>query len=234
MTNEPAGVVPQPKMDSRYYREGATWEEDRTRWERSKMSLAWIVATVMSVIALGAIFALASMVPLKSYEPYMIVVDKSSGFVEVKRPMAEGSLTQDELVTMFNVVRYVKARETYDPKALKDNFDLAQLLSTGAASRDLTELFSPGNPRNPVKEFGATSEISVNVKSVTFPNQRTALVRFSTRRKIRVERRASRLGVAGALPLFGRPDGQPDALRQSARISGDRISARSGNGALAQ
>jgi len=27
-------------------------------------------------------------------------------------------------------------------QALKDNFDLAQLLSTGAASRDLTELFS--------------------------------------------------------------------------------------------
>jgi type IV secretion system protein VirB8 len=183
MTNETAELVPQPKLDSRYYREGATWEEDRTRWERSKMSLAWIVATVMSVIALGAIFALASMVPLKSYEPYMIVVDKSSGFVEVKRPMAEGSLTQDESVTMFNVVRYVKARETYDPKALKDNFDLAQLLSTGAASRDLTELFSPGYPRNPVKEFGATSEISVNVKSVTFPNQRTALVRFSTEEK---------------------------------------------------
>jgi len=58
--------------------------------------------------------------------------------------MAEGSLTQDESVTMFNVVRYVKARETYDPKALKDNFDLAQLLSTGAASRDLTELFQSG------------------------------------------------------------------------------------------
>ena len=133
MTSETAGIVPQPKTDSRYYEEGATWEQDRSRWERSKMSLAWIVATVMSVIALGAIFALASMVPLKSYEPYMIVVDRSSGFVEVKRPMAEGSLSQDELVTMFSVVRYVKARETYDPKALKDNFDLAQLLSTGSS-----------------------------------------------------------------------------------------------------
>jgi len=183
MTDESAGSAPQQKLDARYFREGATWEEDRTRWERSKSSLAWIVATVTSVIALAAIFALASMVPLKSYEPYMIVVDKSSGFVEVKRPMAEGSLTQDESVTMFNVVRYVKARETYDPKALKDNFDLAQLLSTGAASRDLTEIYSPANPKNPVKEFGALTEISVTVKSVTFPNQRTALVRFSTDEK---------------------------------------------------
>ena len=113
----------------------------------------------------------------------MIVVDRSSGFVEVKRPTAEGPLTQDEAVTMFNVVRYVKARETYDPRALKDNFDLAQLLSTGDAARDLTEIFSPANPKNPVKSFGSTTVVGTIVKSVTFPNQRTALVRFGTDEK---------------------------------------------------
>lgn len=183
MTSETAGKAPQPKLDSRYYQEAATWENDRALWERTSRSMAWIVATVTSVIALAAIFALASMAPLKTFEPYMIVVDKSSGFVEVKRPMAEGALSQDEAVTMFNVVRYVKARETYDPKALKDNFDLAQLLSTGDASRDLTEIYSPANPHNPVKVNGSSTEIAVNIKSVTFPNQRTALVRFSSDEK---------------------------------------------------
>jgi type IV secretion system protein VirB8 len=168
---------------ARYYREGGTWEEDRTLWQKSSLSIAWIIAAVMTVIALGAIVSLVSVAPLKTFEPYMIVVDKSSGFVEVKRPMAEGALSQDEAVTMFNVVRYVKARETYDPKALKDNFDLAQLLSTGEAARDLTDIFSPANPKNPVKIFGATTEVAVSVKSVTFPNQRTALVRFGTDEK---------------------------------------------------
>jgi type IV secretion system protein VirB8 len=168
---------------ARYYQEGGTWEEDRTLWKNSSLSIAWIIAAVMTVIALGAIVSLVSLAPLKTFEPYMIVVDKSSGFVEVKRPMAEGALSQDEAVTMFNVVRYVKARETYDPKALKDNFDLAQLLSTGEAARDLTEIFSPANPKNPVKLLGATTEVAVSVKSVTFPNQRTALVRFGTDEK---------------------------------------------------
>lgn len=168
---------------ARYYQEGGTWEEDRTLWKNSSLSIAWIIAAAMTVVALGAIGSLVSLAPLKTYEPYMIIVDKSSGFVEVKRPMAEGSLTQDEAVTMFNVVRYVKARETYDPKALKDNFDLAQLLSTGDAARDLTEIFSPANPKNPVKTLGQTSEVAVSVKSVTFPNQRTALVRFGSDEK---------------------------------------------------
>ena len=106
---------------------------------------------------------------------------------------------------MFSVVRYVKARETYDPKALKDNFDLAQLLSTGAASRDLTEIYSPANPRNPVKEFGGNhgnfGQRQIGDLSESAHGARSLL----DRRKIRVEHRASRLGVAGALSLFGRP-----------------------------
>ncbi len=176
-TSEPA------RVDPRYYADGATWEHDIARRNRNSRALAWIVATVMSVVAIVALGILALLVPLKTDEPYMVVVDKTTGFVEVKRPMAEGALTQDEAVTMFNVVRYVKARETYDPKALKDNFDLAQLLASGDAARELTEIYSPANPNNPVKIYGTNTEVAVNIKSVTFPNNRTALVRFSTDEK---------------------------------------------------
>lgn len=177
-------AAPEPaRVDPRYYAEGATWEHDIARRNRNSRALAWIVASVMTIVAIVALGGIALLVPLKSYEPYMVVVDKTTGFVEVKRPMAEGLLTQDEAVTTFNVVRYIKARETYDPRALKDNFDLAQLLSAGDAARELTEIYSPANPSNPVKLFGTNTEVSVEVKSVTFPNNRTALVRFSTHEK---------------------------------------------------
>lgn len=172
-----------PRVDRRYYADGATWERDIARRNRNSRALAWIVAAVMTVVAVGALGTVALLVPLKTYEPYMVVVDKTTGFVEVKRPMAEGPLTQDEAVTTFNVVRYIKARETYDPKALKDNFDLAQLLATGDAARELTEIYSPANPRNPVKVYGANTVVAVTIKSVTFPNNRTALARFSTEEK---------------------------------------------------
>ena len=172
-----------PRVDPRYYAEGATWEHDLARRNRNSRALAWIVAAVMTVVAVASLGTLALLVPLKTYEPYMVVVDKTTGFVEVKRPIAEGPLTQDEAVTTFNVVRYVKARETYDPKALKDNFDLAQLLASGEAARELAEIYAPANPRNPIKLYGTATDVSVSVKSVTFPNNRTALVRFSTDEK---------------------------------------------------
>lgn len=168
---------------SRVYEQGRSWEQAKAASDRRSKGLAWTVAIIASVLAIVAVFAVAMLVPLKTYEPYMVVVDKSTGFVEVKRPVAEGPMTQDEATTMFNLVRYVKARETYDPKALKDNFDLAQLLSSGDASRELTEIYSPANQKNPVKILGRNTVVAVNIKSVTFPNNRTGLVRFSTDEK---------------------------------------------------
>lgn len=166
-----------------YFEEGRSWERNIVARDRRSKGLAWTITVIMSAIAIAAVGAVVILTPLKSYEPYMVVVDRSTGFVEVKRPMAEGALSQDEAVTMFNLVRYVRSREIYDPKALKENFDLAQLLSYGDASRELTEIFSPANPQNPVKIFGRNTVIAVNIKSVTFPNTRTALVRFSTEEK---------------------------------------------------
>ena len=176
MTND----VSPPRVDRGYFTDGMTWETSIARRNAWSRSLAWVVAAVMTVIALMALGALWMALPLKTFEPYMVVVDKSTGFVEVKRPMAEGTLTQNEAITDFNLVRYIKARETYDPKALKDNYDLAELLSTGAAARDLTDEFSPVNPQNPVTLFGRLSHVTVNIKAITFPNKETALVRFST------------------------------------------------------
>lgn len=169
-----------PGMDRTYYRDGETWEEDIARRNRNSRSIAWVIAVVMTVTTLALALALVMVVPLKTFEPYMIVVDKSSGFVEVKRPTAIGPLTQDEAITMFNVARYVRARETYDPNSIKDNFDLAQLLSTGKASNELTELWQPSNPKRPSVKWGTSTVASVFIKSVTFPNSKTALVRFST------------------------------------------------------
>jgi acyl dehydratase len=69
-------------------------------------------------------------VSVKSVDPESARVELDcEGFVEDKRPIAQDPLNHDEAITMFNVVRYVRSRETYDPRALKDNFDLAQLLA---------------------------------------------------------------------------------------------------------
>ncbi|NGX94563.1 MAG: type VI secretion protein, partial [Candidatus Afipia apatlaquensis] len=60
------------RIDPRYYADGATWEHDIARRNRNSRALAWIVAAVMSVVAVVALGVLALLVPLKTYEPYMV------------------------------------------------------------------------------------------------------------------------------------------------------------------
>ena len=135
-------------------------------------------------IALAASIGLLwTLLPLKSFDVVVLEVDKTTGYVEASRPLQErGDLTQNEAVTRANIVRFIRARETYDPKGLRDNFDLASLYSTGKAAADLANTYSSANTNNPVKIYGANTTVSVFVKSVIFLNDKTAAVRFSTTR----------------------------------------------------
>ncbi|TIM86856.1 MAG: type VI secretion protein, partial [Mesorhizobium sp.] len=103
---------------------------------------------IFGVIALLSLVALVLLFPLKQYEPYMVAVDKTTGHLEIARALKPGDLSQDEAVTAANIVRYIRARETYDPRMIKSNFDLAQLYSTGAAADDLVREFTPSNPNS--------------------------------------------------------------------------------------
>ena len=173
-----ATLTPDKGLDSRYFSEAVRWENDVIRTVKRSRRVAWIVAGFSALLAGLAMACLALLLPLKSFEPYVIEVDKTTGFMEIKRPLAEGDLTQSEAITRMNVVRYVKARETYDPASVQDNFDLAQLLSTGDAQRDLLNIYGPSSPTNPVNRFGRQTRVLPTIKSIQIPNNKTAIVRF--------------------------------------------------------
>lgn len=167
-------------VDQRYYRAGATWEDDTHRSLRRSRTLAWLVSGAASVVAGLSLLTLVLILPLKQFEPYVIEVDKTTGYLEVARALKPGDLSQNEAVTAANLVRYIRARETYDAREIKQNYDLAQLYSTGTASRDLTWAYTPSNAQSLDKVYGRNVTISVDVKSVSLLNNTTASVRFST------------------------------------------------------
>lgn len=167
-------------VDKRYYRAGATWEDDTHRSMRRSRTLAWIVSGISGLVAVLSLLALVLILPLRQFEPYVVEVDKSTGYLEIMRALKPGDLSQNEAVTAANLVRYIRARETYDSRELKQNYDLAQLYSTDAASKDLTWLYTPANPQSRDKIFGRNVTVSVEIKSVSLLNRNTASVRFAT------------------------------------------------------
>jgi type IV secretion system protein VirB8 len=164
-----------------YYQSGDIWEKEIVKRARRSRALAWLVTTVFGGITLLSLIALVMLVPLKSFEPYLVVVDKNTGYLEVKSGLTRPArLTEQQAITQANIVRYIRSREGYDPYAISDNFAIAALLSTGNAARELQELYSTANAKNPAMLYGKSVRVTTDIASVTFPNSSTGIVRFAT------------------------------------------------------
>ncbi|TPI27680.1 type VI secretion protein [Mesorhizobium sp. B3-2-1] len=171
-----------------YFQEGEIWEAEIIKRAKRSSRVAWFFALVFAGIAAFSLVAVVLMLPLKSFEPYLVEVDKNTGYIEVKSGLTRpANLTEQEAVTQANVVRYIRNREAYDPYAIEEKFGIAALLSTGDAARELQALYSVANPQNPAKVYGKLKRVLVDIKSVSFPNRSTAIVRFSTTEKSETE-----------------------------------------------
>ncbi len=164
-----------------YFQHGDIWEQEIVKRAKRSAQIAWFFALVFAAIAALSLVAVVLMLPLKSFEPYVVAVDSTTGYIEVKSGLTRpANLTEQQAVTQANIVRYIRNREGYDPFAIEENFGIAALLSTDEAARELQALFSAANPQNPGKVYGRLKHVLVDIKSVTFPNASTAIVRFST------------------------------------------------------
>jgi type IV secretion system protein VirB8 len=155
----------------------AQWHQDlygsaivsRNRW-----FVLGVVALIVATLEAGALMALA---PLKAVEPYVIQVDNDTGMTTVLEPLKEKSLTENEAVTKFFIVKYVVARETYDPQDLNQNYERVRLMSTADEVGRFDDFIRGQN--GPVETFKTTTTRIIRVSSVSFLNKNTAQVRFT-------------------------------------------------------
>jgi type IV secretion system protein VirB8 len=170
-------------MNESYFKDAQTWDRDIYRELQHSRRRAWIVAGASSSIAGLALLALVLLIPLKESVPFVITKDRETGYVEVARAASGASLTQDEALSEFNLVRYVSARESYSPDDLQANYDLVYTSSAPSVWSDYGPLYERGRPENLLDRFGRMTRVSVAIKNVSFLEPDRAFVRFSATRR---------------------------------------------------
>lgn len=165
---------------SRYAAEGKTWETEIFASAYQSRNRAWIFSFISMGVAVSSIITLMMILPLKTFEPYIVTVDRSTGYVEVTKGLEAGNLSQDEAITQSNLVRYLSARESYNPnpQVLRENYEFVALLSGGAALKEYQQLWNGENSENPSIQLGHKASIDIKIQSVSFLNDKTASVRF--------------------------------------------------------
>lgn len=164
-----------------YFERATSWEYDRYAGMESSRKRAWVIAIIATSFAALELIAIIIMLPLRSFEPYVITVDKSSGYVEVTRTLDKGNISEQVAITQSNLVQYVAMRESFSPHTARENFKRIALYSSPRIYREYEALWSDNNPENPSIIAHATGSTHVHIKSVSMLNTETAQVRFSTK-----------------------------------------------------
>ena len=173
--------------------------------------------------------ALVVLMPLKTVEPYTLLVDRQTGFVQALEPLDP---------------ERISPRQRADPVLPRPICDRARELRRRMRCRPITARSRSGrrasarstyvagqqvsNPESPLARYPRSTVVETGVKSVSPVGRNVAMVRFETRRRDAGGqlRPAQRLGGDDPLPLFGRADADRGPDGQPARLPGAALPPR--------
>lgn len=161
-----------------YFRDAQSWDQEILANMHASRKRAWMTSIFFAGISVLCLLTLLALLPLKSFAPYVVTVDRQTGYIEVTKGLNTASLSQEEAVTQSNLVRYVSARESYNPAILKENYELIFLMSADTALKEFQHLWNGKNKDNPSVKYGEDTNIDITIKSVSLLNENTASIRI--------------------------------------------------------
>lgn len=166
------------KEQDAYFKEAKGWDDDRIENIKTSEKRAWYVALGSSVIAICAVAAVLGLTPLKESIPYVIRVDNSTGITDIVRVLKDEETNYDESINRYFVQQYVKYREGYSRDLAEEYYTNVGLMSGGNEKSAYYNMFNPSNPMSPLVLYSNKARVNIKIKSTTFINKKTALVRY--------------------------------------------------------
>ncbi|HEY0149551.1 MAG TPA: VirB8/TrbF family protein [Allosphingosinicella sp.] len=167
----------------KYYKEAATWNSDRLEALAKSRRVAWRVAGGAAAIAVMEAAALMLLTPLKTVEPYTLMVDRTTGYVQALKPLDTATVSADAALTQSLLVQYVIARESFDVDSVRPSYNKVAAWSAEKARSDYINGMQASNPQSPLAALPRSTIIETRVKSVSPVARNVAMVRFDTVRQ---------------------------------------------------
>lgn len=169
---------PRPKE---VFAAGEGWASDNELRQRRFTRYALVAAAVAALIAVLEGVALVMLTPLKTVEPYTVLVDRQTGHTMLVDPALPRRIDADSALNQSFLARYVTAREGYDFELAPDHY--SQVMSWSAAPvRDrYAATMRADNPASPIARFSRSQHRVVEILSITPVDDGNSMVRFVSR-----------------------------------------------------
>ncbi|MBV7266259.1 virB8 family protein [Erythrobacter ani] len=175
-------MTAQPDYDLSDLPVAQSWETSVNDDLKRSKNRAWIVAIIAALVALIEALALVFLIPLKTVEPYTLLVDRQTGNVQTLAPLDAQLVAPDAALTRSFLVQYVLARESFTAPTMQDDYRKVSLWSTPSVQQSYARAMDANNPISPLAYLSRGSVIKTEIKSVSNLGQGRAMVRFVTTR----------------------------------------------------
>ena len=179
-------------IEQQYFKEARGWDiQFSDRINRSEKT-AWIIAATSAIAALAMAVSISFILPLKTIEPYVVSIDKSTGIVDVisKLDVTDNIIneTTQEVIDKYWINKYLINRESYSWNTLDQARETIGILSTADIQAEYANYNDPdSNPQAPVALYGYDISAGITIKSLSFikseiisgVERKTALVRIT-------------------------------------------------------
>ncbi len=171
-----------PKLDLADLPVSDSWVTSVTDDLERSNRRAWLVAIIAAIIAFLEALALVFLIPLKTVEPYTLLVDRQTGNVEALAPLDAQMVTPDAALTRSFLVQYVIARESFTFENLQADYRKVSLLSDKRIAEQYQQSMNANNPNSPLAYLPNGATITTEIKSISTLNENRAMIRFATTR----------------------------------------------------
>ena len=148
--------------------------------------LILLLASVFMVIASS--FIVGNVSSSFKIQPFVIEVEDKTGITNIVNPLANQALTTNEVLNRFLIMKYIKARESYNFQTWKYNYlTVIRLLSAPGVYGDFRR-FINNSADSPLALYGSSMSTYVAFRSLQFfppsddpgvPRDSKAIVRFT-------------------------------------------------------
>src|SRR6202047_1474527 len=173
-----------------YFREAASWDQDRVAHATLSARRAWAVAGAGWICALVSAVALTLLMPLKRVEPFVVRVDNSSGVVDVV-PVYDGKAGLTQTVTRYFLTHYITVCERFNFAPAESDYEECGAFHAAQRNQAWSALWNTNNPASPLNVHKDGSTVRVQVESVSFFERASCAADLAQVRYVRAERQGN-------------------------------------------
>jgi type IV secretion system protein VirB8 len=173
-----------------YFKEAASWDDDRVAAACHSARNAWRVAGAGWICALTGGAALLLLMPLKRVDPFVVRVDNSTGIVDVV-PVYSAGASVDQSVTRYFLTHYVTICERFNFATAESDYEECGAFHAAQRNQAWSALWSRSNSASPLNVHKDGSTVRAQVESVSFFQRGSGVSDLAQVRYVRAERQGN-------------------------------------------